>query len=405
MIELPKANLNGSFTYLPIEDTHFGEGSIEKLATALDAQGVSRAVVITGNTLARTSDAMDAVLGALGPRCAGVFSETVQHVPREGVLAAADFARSKGADGIVSFGGGSPNDTAKAVLLALAEGFETVDDFDRLRIKFEYPDKIEIPAMTNSAVPLFAVPTTLSAGEFTHFIGITDEKRKVKDLYIDKRLMAKAVILDPLLTRYTPEWLWLSSGIRSVDHAVEAICSSTAQPFTDALGYRALNMLFRYLPECRRDPEDMAARVNCQVAAWLSISGLASVTLGLSHGIGHQLGARCNVPHGQTSCVMLHNVMEFNRAETLVRQAWISQAIGAARPGMSTEEMAEAAQEGVLRLIRDDLGLPWRLRDVGVAEADFGAIAADAMQDLIVATNPRPVTSQDEVVTLLKQAY
>ena len=405
MPKLPKTDLAGRFTYLPIEDTFFGAGAVRHLSEALDGVGSKRAVVITGKTLSQTNAAMDPLQAALGDRCAGVFSATTQHVPRQAVLAAADFAREKNADAIVSFGGGSPNDTAKAVLLALAEGIETPEAFERYRIKFEYPDKIEIPPMTQPALPLFAVPTTLSAGEFTHFIGITDEQRKVKDLYIDKRLMAKAVILDPELTRHTPDWLWLSSGIRSVDHAIEAICSTTAQPFTDALGYRALDMLFRYLPECRADPEDLAARVQCQVAAWLSISGLASVTLGLSHGIGHQLGARCNVPHGETSCVMLHNVMRFNHEQTRTRQAWIAEAVGARQPDMDDEAAAAAAPEAVLTLVRDKLALPWRLRDVGVEENDFAGIATDAMQDLIVATNPRPVASRDEVVELLRQAW
>ena len=183
---------------------------------------------------------------------------------------------------------------------------------------------------------MFAIPTTLSAGEFTYFVGITDEDRKVKDLYVDRRITAKAVILDPELTMETPERLWLGTGMRAVDHCIEAMCSSTAQPFIDALAYRALNMLVRYLRETRADPGDAAARGQCMVAAWMSVCGLANVTLGLSHGIGHQLGARCNVPHGETSAVMMPHVMAFNRdVTTATRQAWVAEAMGVDIAGMS----------------------------------------------------------------------
>lgn len=183
------------------------------------------------------------------------------------------------------------------------------------------------------------------------------------------------------------------------------MCSSTHQPFTDALAYRALNMLVRYLRESKADPTDIAARGQCMVAAWLSVCGLGSVTLGLSHGIGHQLGARCNVPHGETSAVMMHNVMAFNLSETLAQQAWVAEAMGVDINGLSEEEAAAAAAAEVLKLVRDDLGLPWRLRDVGVGEDDFDGIASDALQDMIVATNPRKIESKDQLIELLKTAW
>ena len=183
------------------------------------------------------------------------------------------------------------------------------------------------------------------------------------------------------------------------------MCSSTSQPFIDALAYRALNMLVRHLRETRADPGDAAARGQCMVAAWMSVCGLANVTLGLSHGIGHQLGARCNVPHGETSAVMMPHVMAFNRAVTTARQAWAAEAMGVDIAGMSEEEAATAAADEVARLVQEDMGLPWRLRDVGVTHDDFPGIAADALEDIIVAGNPRQVTSEDEVIDLLHKAW
>jgi alcohol dehydrogenase class IV len=136
----------------------------------------------------------------------------------------------------------------------------------------------------------------------------------------------------------------------------------------------------------------------------MSVCGLANVNLGLSHGIGHQLGARNDVPHGVTSCVMMVPTMEFNREHVGTRQAWIAQALGERIEGLAPDAAAAAGREAVRRLI-EDLELPQRLRDVGVTPADFPALAADALEDLIVATNPRPVRDVAEVEALLASAY
>ena len=405
MLSLPKQELKGHFTMLPMDEVHFGPGSLDNLSAELEKQGVSRAVIVTGNTLAKNTSLVDKVAAAAGNKCAGVFHETSQHVPRRTVIAAAEYARERDADAIISFGGGTPNDTAKATLICLAEGIAEPSGLDAYMIKFTYPDKVEIPSLTNDPIPMFAIPTTLSAGEFTYFVGVTDEERKVKDLYVDRRITAKAVILDPELTLETPERLWFGTGMRAVDHCIEAMCSSTSQPFIDALAYRALNMLVRYLRETRADPGDAAARAQCMVAAWMSVCGLANVTLGLSHGIGHQLGARCNVPHGETSAVMMPHVMAFNRETTATRQAWAAEAMGVDIAGMSEADAAVAAADEVARLVKDDMDLPWRLRDVGVTHDDFPGIAADALEDIIVAGNPRQVTSEDEVIDLLHKAW
>tara|TARA_B100000686_G_C16782334_1_gene972800 strand:- start:1850 stop:3073 length:1224 start_codon:yes stop_codon:yes gene_type:complete len=401
----PKENLTGQYSNLPMDIVHFGSGCSDKIVEELDKSGIKNAVIITGNTLATKTDLVEKLEKTLGNRCAGVFSDTIQHVHRDSVINASAFAREKNADCIISFGGGTPNDTAKSVLICLAENITEKTQLDKYRIKFEYPDKVEIPSLTSDPLPMFAIPTTLSAGEFTFFVGMTDEERKVKDLYLDPRITAKAVFLDPDLTLATPERLWLGTGIRAVDHCVEALCSKTHQPFTDALSFRALNMLATYLRETKENPDDLSARGQCMVAAWMSVCGLANVTLGLSHGIGHQLGARCDVAHGETSAVMLPRVLEFNSSVNAEQQAIVADALGLDTRNKTTEESAILARDEIQKLIRDDLGLPWRLRDVGVNEEDFAGIAKDAMEDLIVASNPRTVNSEQEVIELLRKAW
>lgn len=404
MYEIEKTDLKGAFTFLPIEDVHYGAGAIANLGATLTQYNIERALLITGKTLATKTDLVDKVVAASEGRIKKVFHDTTQHVHRASVINAVEAARSIDADGIISFGGGTPNDTGKAVLLGLAEDIRDVADFDRYRVRFEYPATVEVPPVNGDALPMVAISTTLSGGEFTHFAGITDSERQVKDLYIDKKLAAKAVYLDPELTLDTPDWLWLSTGMRSVDHCIEALCSINAHPFTDALASQALNMLSRFLRECKADPSDLVARTNAHLAAWMSVCGLANVNVGLSHGIGHQLGARNDVPHGVTSCVMMPSTMDFNREHVGTRQVWIAQAMGCDVAGLDSETAASHGRLAVQTLI-NDLELPTRLRDVGVTQEDFPAIARDALEDLVVATNPRPVGSVEDVIEVLHNAW
>jgi len=404
MYATEKRELAGVFTFLPIEDVHYGPAAIAGLEASLEQHGIDRGLLITGKTLATKTNLVDRVLAAAGGRISAVFDDTTQHVHRGSVVRAIEAARAANADGIISFGGGTPNDTGKAAVLGLAEDVGEPVDFDRHRIRFEYPSTVEIPPVRGTALPMIAISTTLSGGEFTHFAGITDSDRQVKDLYIDKKLAARAVFLDPELTLDTPAWLWLSTGMRSVDHCIEALCSINAHPFTDALASESLAMLNRYLRECKADPTDLVARTEAHIAAWMSVCGLANVNVGLSHGIGHQLGARNDVPHGVTSCVMMPATMAFNREYVGRRQVWIAEAMGCDIRGLDDEAASAAGCDAVRALIAD-LELPNRLRDVGVTVDDFPAIAKDALDDLVVATNPRPVGSVEDVIDVLHAAW
>ena len=404
MFKFSKKNLKGTFLNLPMEAVHYGSGSLSNLSKSLESYGIKRALLVTSNSLMNKTKLVEKVIEASEGKVATTFHECRQHVPRSAVIKGAEMARSNDVDGIITFGGGSANDTAKGICIALSENIEDVDSFDKVRIKFEYPDKLEIPSLNGKTLPHIAISTTLSAGEFTYFSGITDEKRKVKDLYLDPQICAKQVILDPDLSLETPLWLWLSTGMRSVDHCIEAMVSSTAHPFTDGLAVRALNILTQYLRETKSNPDDLIARTQCQIAGWMSVCGLANVTLGLSHGIGHQLGARCDVPHGITSCVMMPTVMNYNKDFTDGRLALVAETMGKDVRNFNNDQAADAAIDAVLQLTKD-LDQPYRLRDVGVEENDFKGIAKDALEDLIVASNPRPVKTEQEVIDLLKEAY
>jgi maleylacetate reductase len=207
--------------------------------------------------------------------------------------------------------------------------------------------------------------------------------------------MPRATVLDPWLSVHTPEWLFLSTGIRAVDHCVEGICSREAQPYGDAQALKGLAMLTEGLPRVKADPNNIDARMDCQIGTWLSAGPLASgVPMGASHGIGYVLGAEFNVPHGYTSCVMLPSVMRWNKPDNAERQQLVSAAMG--HPGEDAGDVLDNFIRG--------LGMPRSLQDVRVGPEHFDRIAQAAMATPWVPRNPRRIESPAQVREILLMA-
>jgi maleylacetate reductase len=243
---------------------------------------------------------------------------------------------------------------------------------------------------------MIAIPTTLSAAEFNHLAGVTDAAKKVKQGYMHPLAVPKAVILDPAATRDTPLELLLSTGMRAIDHCVERLCALRTAPMSDALSLHALSMLASALPRVKSDPNDLGARSDSQIGMWLSLlPQTAGVPFGASHGIGYILGGAYGVPHGVTSCLMLPAVLEWNEPVNAARQNAVAQAFGV--PG-------ERAGP-VLRAFVRALGVPWRLRDVGIARDDLPGIAARYDGTGPISTNPRPVGGAADIVEILELAW
>lgn len=393
----------GRFEILPMDCVLFGPGSINNLTAECERLGMDRVLVVLSPSLAKTTDIETTLSNLLGDRVVQTFRGSQAHVPDYVLLEAVKGAREVGINGIVSVGGGSPTDLAKVINLCLTEGVKTIDELKTYALQFTYPDKFVFPSFSASpALPQIAVATTLSVGEFTHIGGCTDTTEKVKRAYIDKKLTPRVVIHDPELCARTPRNLWAETGMRAVDHAVESLCSTDAMPITNALSTDGLRRLIRYLPISVADPDDYYAASQCQMGGWMAISGLTNVALGLSHGIGHQLGARCGVPHGVTSCVMLPTVLDYNYEYTKRQQTEIAD-IFAQEMGVSLEPGVGAA--GIVRRFIESLGLPTTLSEVGVTHDDFAGLAHDAMNDFIVVTNPRPLSGVSDVLDVLAKAF
>ncbi len=353
------ASAQGEYTFLPLEKVLYGMGSLARLAAEADRLGRRRALIITGRTLATQTPLIQKVEAILGGRHVGTYADVRQHVPESNIAEAARLARETQADLLVSVGGGSPIDAAKAVARALA-GSESA-----------FP-------------PQIAIPTTLSAAEFSHVAGFTDEATKSKTGFGDARATPRVVILDPEMTLATPLWLWLASGIRALDHAVETLYSPGYHPANNVLALQAVRGLFEYLPRSKAEPENVEVRHQCQLAAWLSYFGPASVGahLGLSHTIGKRIGATYDVPHGVTSCIVLAHVMRAKAANEAdaARLAPMARALNLAADLVSDHDAALAAADAVAGLVRR-LELPSRLREVNVPEAALETIAHAAAGD------------------------
>jgi maleylacetate reductase len=380
----------GRVVFGAMDEVVFGDLAAEAIVRQMDRLGALRAFLMVSGTLNRQTDEIEKIRKALGPRCAGIFDAMPAHTPREAVIAAAEQARAVSADLIVTVGGGSITDGAKAVQLCLANDVRTVDGIDKIRAV-----RGSAPALNAPDVRQVSVPTTIAGGEFTSIAGVTNQQTRVKEALTHRLAMPRAVILDPAITVHTPEWLFLSTGIRAVDHCVEGICAREAHPYADAQATKGLSMLTQGLRRVKADPRDLAARMDCQIGTWLSTGPLAAgVPMGASHGIGYVLGAAFGVPHGYTSCVMLPAVMRWNRAANAERQALVAEAMGL--PG-------EDAADALDRLIRD-LGMPRSLREVRVLPQHFDGIARQAMATPWVPRNPRKIDGPREVREILELA-
>jgi alcohol dehydrogenase len=308
-----------------------------------------------------------------------VFSGVVQHVPRGTVNALAKELERLHADSAVSFGGGSPIDSTKVALYGLLPARELVH---------------------------IAVPTTLSAAEYTHAGGVTDEATRVKTGVYDPRVMPRAVIADPALTLATPDWLWVTTGMRALDHAIECAYAIRHQPLSDALASKAIALLAEHLPASIRTDgaERLAHRGHCQAASWFSIYGAMNTRFGLSHLLGHQIGPKWDVPHGVTSCITLPNSMRFMARVAPQRFGPVAEGFGIAFDPAYPTPAALACADRTEQFIRQ-FDVPKTLREAKVPRQEIGQIVgpilhALAHQEVV----DRPVT-EAEVLALLESCY
>lgn len=368
----------GEFNLSRLERVIYGPGKIAALKDEMERRELHRALVVTTDVVAALP-ILKEVTGALGSRCAGVFAGVVMHVPRKTTELLQQEIERVNADSLVSFGGGSPIDSSKVAAYGLLPGRELIH---------------------------IAVPTTLSAAEYTHAGGVTDESTRVKSGVYDPRVLPRTVINDPKLTLATPDWLWVTTGMRALDHAIECAYATRHQPISDALASKSIALLTEHLPASIRavGDERLAHRGSCQMAAWFSIYGAMNTRFGLSHLLGHQIGPRWNVPHGVTSCITLPNSMRFMAGIAPERFGPIAEGYKIPFDPENPTTAAMACANRTAEFIAQ-FDVPKTLRAAGVPRDEIGQIVAPIARELAhQSVVDRPVTEK-EVLELLESVY
>jgi maleylacetate reductase len=285
---------SGSYQYPSMERVIYGKPAAKALREEAERLGATRVFLIASRTLNTKTDEIEKLRRNLGDRHAGTFDGIPQHTTREVVVKTAAQAKDAKANLVVAVGGGSVVDAAKIVLMCMEHEIFDQDGLDG----FETTPERRFGAFRNPKVRMIAVPSTLSGGEYNSGTLVTDTRRKLKQIFNHPMMMPRTIILDPAITRHTPEKLWLGSGTRAMDHGIEAVCSVRSNVLVDSVCLKGIRNLHDGLLRTKDNPNDEAARLNCQLGSWLSAFGLqARVPMGAGHAIGHVLGGTCDVPH------------------------------------------------------------------------------------------------------------
>jgi len=377
-----------------------GDDALASLPAELDRLGLRRVLLLTTRSLVREGDLLGRVRALVGGRLVAEFGECDAHVPRETVLKVADVAVAAAADAIVCLGGGSVIDTAKATALAAAGDVRLPDDFDRYRLRFVPGSTVEPMALPHAAPAVIALPTTLSAAEFTNNVGMLDTVRGIKDRYVYDELCPKVVFLDEELSTSTPARLWGATGMKVLSDALEQLYSRGGDPAAQAMALEGVRLLSDNLTAAvERAPR---ARAACYLGSWFALFAVCSVEMrpGIGGAVRHQMGAISRAGHGEIAAVLLPHILRFNLPvvpAVVARLAPVMGVEGGADPVDAIAGRVEAliaAQE-----------LPSTLRELGIDRADLPAIAEASLAESSTAGNPREIRGAHEVVQLLEAAY
>jgi aldehyde dehydrogenase (NAD+) len=368
-----------------------GHGTLAGLPQAVVSLGCKKAMILTDDGV-RQAGLAQLVQDALCDFYVGTFDD----IPADSDLATVDqataLAREVGADCIVSVGGGSVIDTAKAVCVALKNGGQA-------------NDYVGIYRLTEPQTPHIAVPTTSGTGsEVTNVAVIHNEQLQRKVYIVDPYIIPNTAILDPRLTMTLSPGLTAATGMDAITHAVESLTSILAEPVCDGHALQALRLMHEFLPRAVANGEDEGARIQVSIAACLAGWAFTTAQVGLAHSLAHTLGTLHHVHHGTACGIVLPHVMRYNADFAAGKLALAADALGVDTRGLSDLDAALAAADAVADLMVK-VNHPTRLRDVGVPQDALASDAVHALADIATLFNARPVLDPGEVLQLLKAAY
>ncbi len=374
------------------ETAWFGRGAINALTDEAARRGYRKALIVTDSTLARcgvaakVTDKLDAA-GLAWDMFSDVIPNPTIAVVQQGLQA---FQRS-GADYLIAIGGGSPQDTCKAIGI--------------IQRNPEFADVRSLEGLSPTrqpSVPIFAVPTTAgTAAEVTINYVITDEEQRRKFVCVDPHDIPQVAFIDADMMDAMPPALKAATGVDALTHAIEGYLTRGAWALTDALHLKAIEIIAGALRGSVAG--DAGAGEAMALGQYVAGMGFSNVGLGLVHGMAHPLGAFYNTPHGVANAILLPHVMRFNAEATGEKYRDIARAMGVRVEALSLTAAREAAVEAVCQLNRD-VGIPGHLREVGVRKEDIPALVQAALADVCTGGNPREASLAD-IVGLYQAAW
>lgn len=378
---------------VPIGTVWSGVGSAGHVGDAADALGARRCLVVAGVSASRDLALTTQVTDSLGDSLVGQFIITEPHAPYRLVLEAARAMRATGADAVVSLGGGSVIDVARIAALCVATGADSAHDLEGLRVDASAAPQLH--GFRTGQLAHIALPTTLSAAELSDGGAATSSLTGQKNIFVGPGLAVNTVVYDPVPALNVPIESWVLTGVRALDHAVETILSTRGSSITDELSVLAVRHLMDALPRALGDAGDLVAREHAQLGAWASYSGVASGTLGLSHALGHQLGALLGLTHALGSCLTLPDVVRFVAPRALAAMPVLARALGVVTLGAAPVDLIEPCASRLDGFIRS-LGFPRRLSETEYEIKDLTAFVASVLRDPMVNGTPGgPPTAAD----------
>jgi alcohol dehydrogenase len=374
-----------------------GPESLGQLGRELDRLNSKRAVIVCGGTLARDATLLDAVRSAMGDRCAGLFPGVRAHSPVPSVVAGAEELKRLQADAVIALGGGSAIVTARAASILSAEGRD-------LRALCTTPDGkggLNSPKLLAPKLPQLVIPTTPTTAAVKAGSAVYDPVGGERLALFDPKTRAHAIFIDRRMLQSAPRALVASAGLNTFATAIEGLMSRTRNPLADALLMHAVRLLGQHLPDVARH-DDATVRGDLVLAAVLCGQGTDHTGAGITTVLGHALGARHELENGTVNAIVLPHALRFNAGASAAGLAKVAAALGL--PPNDTERLLPAVVKAV-QMIFSTLDLPPRLRDVGIPAEALPAVAATAMGDWFLRSNPRPISGAKELQDVLETAW
>ncbi len=376
------------------ETSYFGAGCRKELVGEMNKRGYKSAFVVTGKSLIKHGvtklvlDQLDAAKASYV-----VFSDVKANPTIENVQAGLKEFQHSNADVIIAIGGGSVIDAAKAIgVIATNPEFADVKSLEG------------VADTKNKSFPVIAFATTSgTAAEVTINYVITDEDAGRKLVCIDPNDIPIIAFNDADLLMTMPASLTAATGMDALTHAIEGYITKGAHQMSDLLCWNSIKFIADNLEAAVKDGKSAAAREGMAYGSYVAGMAFSNVGLGIVHSMAHPLGARFDVPHGVANALLLPYVMEFNMSAAKKKYGDIARAMGVDTRNMSEDEAACAAVEAVKKLSAA-IGIPQKLREIGIPKESLSQLAADAIIDPCTGGNPKDVT-KEQILELYEKAY